>query len=540
MDTQVLAAQQLVNSYIDRGVLQEPVGYRVDENGMTGWPVVYGLIRILQYELGIAVLADAFGPGTMSMLSNRYPVINATHGTTEIWRVVQAALYCKGYAAEPAAGIGTTLTFAGRYNSQTAQAIAQLKSDIGVGSVYPGSGLEPKVFKCLLNTDPYYTANGGSVQLTTACRWLNSKYIARRDYIATPCDGNPSRGIQQAVLLGMQYELGLDDDSANGFFGPTTQNGARNHPLSVGSTGTWVGFFRIGMLMNRRDGVTFSLSYDSALSSQVRSFQSFCALNATGSADFPTWASLLVSCGDTSRIGAAVDCATKLTPADLTALQQRGVTTIGRYLFTVPGTEETLDKGIGEHELEYFAQAGIALYPIYQTSANYLDYFTASQGTIDASSALGWLNDLGFASGTTVYFAVDYDLMQDQIVSNAIPYFTSIKNVFSGFGNKYKIGVYGARLVCTMLADASLTTSSFVLDMSTGYSGNLGFPLPTNWAFDQISGTHQLGIRPNLRVLPQRCPLRQQHHVRPRHRPTHLQPTDYHTPQRRRIQRFMG
>ena len=59
MDTQVLAAQQLVNSYIDRGVLQEPVGYRVDENGMTGWPVVYGLIRILQYELGIAVLADA-------------------------------------------------------------------------------------------------------------------------------------------------------------------------------------------------------------------------------------------------------------------------------------------------------------------------------------------------------------------------------------------------------------------------------------------------------------------------------------------------
>ena len=28
--------------------------------------------------------------------------------------------------------------------------------------------------------------------------------------------------------------------------------------------------------------------------------------------------------------------------------------------------------------------------------------------------------------------------------------------------------------------------SSFVADMSTGYSGNMGYPMPANWAFDQI------------------------------------------------------
>lgn len=490
MDVQVLAAQRLVNSYIYRGVLQEPAGYFIAEDGMTGWPVVYGLIRVLQYELGVEILSDAFGPGTLGKLSEYYPVIDATHGTPEIWRVVQAALYCKGYAGEGAIEDETSreLEFIGRYNSQTASAIAQLKTDIGVASSehFQGSGLEPKVFKCLLNTDPYYTSSGGSPELSTACRWLNAKYLHRRDYVAAPCDGSPSRGIQRALLLGIQYALELDDDTANGFFGVTTQAGVRDHRLAVRSIGEWVGFFRVGMLLNQRPNVTFSEKFDSALSQQVREFQSFSALPVTGVADFATWASLLVSCGDTSRVGAAADCATKLTPADLAALQQRGVTTVGRYLFTVPGT--TLDKGIGENELGYFMQAGMAVFPIYQTSGNYLDYFTADQGTVDASSALGWLSDLGFAAGTTVYFAVDFDLMRHQIITHAIPYFTAISNVFHSFGDRYTIGVYGARLVCTMLADEGLTTSSFVLDMSTGYSGNLGFALPSNWAFDQISG----------------------------------------------------
>ena len=34
---------------------------------------------------------------------------------------------------------------------------------------------------------------------------------------------------------------------------------------------------------------------------------------------------------------------------------------------------------------------------------------------------------------------------------------------------------------------ANLVTSSFVCDMSSGFAGNIGKPLPTNWAYDQIS-----------------------------------------------------
>ena len=50
----------------------------------------------------------------------------------------------------------------------------------------------------------------------------------------------------------------------------------------------------------------------------------------------------------------------------------------------------------------------------------------------------------------------------------------------------YRVGVYGPRLVCRRLAEKKISVSSFVADMSRGFSGNLGYPIPNNWAFDQF------------------------------------------------------
>ena len=47
--------------------------------------------------------------------------------------------------------------------------------------------------------------------------------------------------------------------------------------------------------------------------------------------------------------------------------------------------------------------------------------------------------------------------------------------------------VYAPRNVCSRVSNAGCACTSFVCDMSTGFSGNLGYPLPKNWAFDQIS-----------------------------------------------------
>ena len=53
-------------------------------------------------------------------------------------------------------------------------------------------------------------------------------------------------------------------------------------------------------------------------------------------------------------------------------------------------------------------------------------------------------------------------------------------------GGKYAVGIYGARHVCSLISAAGLARASFIAGLSTGFAGNLGFALPSNWAFNQI------------------------------------------------------
>ena len=54
------------------------------------------------------------------------------------------------------------------------------------------------------------------------------------------------------------------------------------------------------------------------------------------------------------------------------------------------------------------------------------------------------------------------------------------------YDNKYGIGVQGSRNICQKVCSLTKAESSFVVDMSTGYSGNLGYSMPNNWAFEQF------------------------------------------------------
>lgn len=51
----------------------------------------------------------------------------------------------------------------------------------------------------------------------------------------------------------------------------------------------------------------------------------------------------------------------------------------------------------------------------------------------------------------------------------------------------FLIGVYGTRNVCTQVCESGYAETCFVSDMSTGYSGNMGFKIPSNWNFDQYA-----------------------------------------------------
>lgn len=57
-DPRIRRVQEVFNTFFG-----DSVGY-VDETGKTGWNVVNGLIRALQFKLGIAPQVDSFGNGT--------------------------------------------------------------------------------------------------------------------------------------------------------------------------------------------------------------------------------------------------------------------------------------------------------------------------------------------------------------------------------------------------------------------------------------------------------------------------------------------
>ncbi|MEU4466251.1 glycoside hydrolase domain-containing protein [Streptomyces sp. NPDC024017] len=468
-DQMVIEAQRFINSYNVAGIP------KVEENGRTGWAVMFALTRALQHELGIAALSDSFGPTTLATLQSRHPVINAGTRHEKILKIVQSALYCKGYDG---GGID------GTYNGSVAAAVRELTQNMGVDGTL-ADGVTPKVFKALLTMDAYVVTEGGSELTRAVQQWMNGRYVGRRNFFIVPCDGHFSRDVQKALMFAIQYEIGMSDDVANGVFGPGTQQGIRNNPLSEGSSGTWVSLFTAAMIFNKRGGVFFTSQFDADLATRVRSFQNFAKLPVTGRGDFQTWASLLVSTGDATRKGTAADCVTEVTDARAVALRDAGYQIVGRYLSNVPNT--SLDKKIKSGELGRMAAYGLSCFPIYQTWGGEAAYFRREQGIADAFAAIERAKHYGFKPGTRIYFAVDFDALDYEVTDNILPHFRAIRDVMNEHGQGYLTGIYGPRNVCSRVAAAGYTSASFVCDMSTGFSGNLGYPLPNDWAFDQIS-----------------------------------------------------
>ncbi|MFJ7154400.1 glycoside hydrolase domain-containing protein [Streptomyces sp. NPDC101118] len=469
-DAMVLKAQRFINGYAVDGIPD------VEEDGRTSWTVMYALTRVLQHELGLSPLSDSFGPATLAALAAKFPVIDANTRHEAVCRVVQSALYCKGYDGGD---------IEGTYNPRVAASVARVKQNMGVQAAYPGDGVTPKVFKALLTMDAYTVVAGGTEQIRSVQQWLNGRYVGRRNFFVVPCDGNFSRDVQKALIYAIQFELGMGDDTATGAFGPATRDGLVRNPVSQGSTGTWVNLFSAAMIFNRRAGVTFTDSFGAHLASWVREFQSFAKLPVTGRGDYQTWASLLVSTGDPTRKGTACDGVTEVTGPRAQALRDAGYRIVGRYLANRAGS--SLNKQIQPGELRLMASYGLRTFPIYQTNGGEAGYFSRGTGIADALHAVERARHYGYQRGTRIYFAVDFDALDAQVTERILPHFRAVRDTMSEHGPEYEVGIYGPRNVCSRVRAAGYTSASFVSGMSTGFSGNLGYPLPEDWAFDQIS-----------------------------------------------------
>ncbi|MBR5438388.1 MAG: DUF1906 domain-containing protein, partial [Clostridia bacterium] len=306
-----------------------------------------------------------------------------------------------------------------------------------------------------------------------------------------PCDGVTTPYMTKALVYALQKLEGLPYGTANGNFGVTTKKCCPEIPYDKGDGSAlsysemqytdeqikdFVLLLEYALYVNGFDAGEADGIYDTETENALKAFQSLMCMNVTGKADLATWLSLLTAPGDTSRNAAAADTATILDSSKAAFLYSQGYRYIGRYL---TNASSGINKAVTRQEAEIILSSGMNFFPIYQTSGNSASYFSADKGTQDAGKAIEAAFSLGLPEGTVIYFAVDFDATISQINSNILPYFRSISERMKNV--TYKVGVYGARGVCSTVSSNGYADYSFVSSLSSGFYANAGFKMPDNW-----------------------------------------------------------
>ena len=480
-DENVRKAQKYLNSMY--GHRSEWV--KLDEDGLTGTGTCKGIIRAFQIENGISPVTGTVGNITLNKMRSLSDIskMNANDPGNPNVCILQCALFVKGYNAGGITGV---------YYTTGVNAVKQYQEDAGL----PVTGIiDWKVWMGLVSINWFKKTNAGDKTIVKIQQQLNADWS---DIIGVgPCDGVVSRFTSYALIAALQAAEGIytsfigSIDKRN--FGDQT---VAKFPsvLKQGKNGSYVKYNKLvqyGLYLNGYDAGRFDGNFDSTTKSMVASFQEFYALTGiglvtSGEVNCATMKSLLTSKGDTGRKAKACDCSTVLNKQQAVDIKNAGYQVVGRYL---TGTAKGKRKFITFEEIKNIESAGLRVFPIYQDGGYKAEYFqNLSQGIVDAHTAITAAKRIGVPSGTTIYFAVDFDCYDYQMKSFIVPYFKKLNLVFNSETNnkKYKVGIYAPRYICSYISNKGLAEYSFVADMSSGYSCNLGYPIPKNWAFDQF------------------------------------------------------
>ncbi len=450
-----------------------------------------------------------------------------------IVNIIQGGLWCKGVSSQD---------LTQDFDNTTVSGVNQFKMAAGLTA---DGKVDAKTMKGLLSTDAVVLISGGDSRIRAIQQALNNKYSDYfwMDLNICPCDGVYGRNTCNALLYAFQKEVGIDEP--NGVFGPGTAQGANDHNVALNSRQTALVYLLQYMLyVNGFNPGSFNGIFDTGVENAVINFQSLMALEADGWVGLSTWAALLVSKGNVDRSCNACDCTDRITSQRAQYLKSIGINYVGRYItgyWAVSISEISLILEAGMKFVPIFERSGNdlsgnmdvtdasyftheqgrqdALYaastaqelglpkfvPIFERSGNDLSgnmdvtdasYFTHEQGRQDALYAASTAQELGLPENTTIYFAVDFDAYDFEVDSNILEYFRAL----SVYLLHYNVGIYGPRNVCTRVSNAGYAKTSYVADMSTGFSGNIGVRIPSNWAFDQFyetsygSGDSQINI----------------------------------------------
>ena len=461
----------------------------VDPSGLTGWDTVYGLIRAAQHEMGITGLVDNWGPTSQNYWESQFANKFKVGYTHNVVKIVKGAFWAKGV---------TPGDFTNEVTEELLSAISTLKSDAGLSdtSDYP----DKDFMGALLSMKQFTLVPGGDLNVQKIQKTLNHDYY---DYLVNDdnvgilaTDGIFQRDSSAGMIYALQDTLGLGD-IATGFIGDGTRSSlAAALPLEIGDTSKLVMIANWGLYVNGFNQINTSFSETLTITqlSQFKQFAEFMGLKVSDELTFETYMSLITSNGDVNRAAHAVDTSAQLDSESAAVLKKNGYTIVGRYLTGTVGTgADERPKNLTGSELESLFKAGLSVFPIFQEGAPIeAAYFTADQGKTDANKAWHAANDLGFAPGTVIYFAVDGDILGGDIAGSVGVYFKAVTNVMNQAG--YKVGIYGTRNVTEVIIESGFAEKAFVSNMSSGYSGNMGFKMPDAWAFDQFTETSIGGI----------------------------------------------
>ena len=443
----------------------------VEPDGVAGYNTMVAFVRALQILLGIDV-DGGFGNGTKQAFNSLFPnglgedtVLNNT--TEVIVGLINVALLCRIEISN--------IENIYEFSNATRQGITSTMDQLGIENFT--SNLTAREVKALFTSDAYYLVSNGDATTREIQQAINRKYSNILDnYIAT--NGIYERNMNTALIKMIQYEIGTDVD---GGWGEGTMSSLP--VLGPGSSRTnLVYILQYLLYLNGFDPNGFDGGFGNGVTTALKNFQTLMKLDVDGYCGRQAWSALVVSCGDTSRSANACDTCFEITPARAQLLKNNGFEVVGRYLTGYLG--EDRPKALQDGELQTILNAGLKAFVIYQENNRQISDFSFYKGFQAAGNALFAAIENKIPQGTIIYFAVDMDVYEDQINDYIIPFFEGINRGMSK--NIYKVGVYGPRLVCSRLADAGLAVSSFVADMSSGYSCNIGQKMPDNWCYDQF------------------------------------------------------
>lgn len=120
---------------------------------------------------------------------------------------------------------------------------------------------------------------------------------------------------------------------------------------------------------------------------------------------------------------------------------------------------------------------GMKLVALFESHSHRADYFSYQSGFSDGMTAYQQARAIGQPAGSAIYFAVDFNAQQADIMGPVDRYFRGVRAGLAAAGGStmdYRIGVYGSGAVCDYMKRMRLAQYAW-LSASTAWNGYNGF-----------------------------------------------------------------